>query len=215
MASELQKVRMRVSSEAVLPAPAVTAPREAEESRAPAKTAYRMRGFLAAVPIVVALLAPPMRAPRIDPFWVGVLLVIAGWGVRIWAQAHLGYRLRRRMTLVTCGPFRFCRNPIYLGNAAVVVGTVAATSPPWSWVLLAAAWCAIVFPAVVLVEEHRLQRVYGRAYRRYRLATPAWWPRLPAVTGRCGHSVPSEALVAEAHVPLVLLPVLVRSLLIG
>ena len=181
----------------------------------PPKTAYRLRGVLAALPIVVALVAPLAPSVSGGPFWVGIVLFVAGWSLRMWAQMHLGYRLNRRMALVTCGPFRFCRNPIYLGNAAIVVGVVATTEAPWSGVLLAAAWCMIVFPAVVAFEEHRLRRTYGDAYRRYCATTAAWLPSWPAAGTACRHRLASEALMAEAHIPLILLPVLVRSLLLG
>jgi protein-S-isoprenylcysteine O-methyltransferase Ste14 len=181
----------------------------------PSRTAYRLRGVLVAVPAVAALLAPPSATLASSLFWLGIVLVLAGWLVRMWAQVHLGYRLDRRMALVACGPFRFCRNPIYLANAAVVLGVVAASETPWEWFVLAVVWCVLVFAAVVAFEEHRLRRTYGEAYGRYCAAVHAWLPRRPAPAPACEHHLTSDVLFVESLVPLVLLPVLVRSLLLG
>jgi protein-S-isoprenylcysteine O-methyltransferase Ste14 len=200
--------------------PAPTVPPEERPARARTGAArleviYRLRGVLVALPAVAALAAPPAGNAMSGVFWVGVGLVLLGWGVRIWAQVHLGYRLERRMALVTCGPFRFCRNPIYLANAAIVVGVVAATDPPWQVAAGAAVWCAVVFGGVVAYEEQRLRRSYGKAYLRYCGSVARWAPGRPAPAPRCAHRLASDALLVEALVPLVLLPVLVRSLLLG
>jgi protein-S-isoprenylcysteine O-methyltransferase Ste14 len=177
------------------------------------KTVYRLRGMLVALPAVASLLAPPrVIAPDL---WVGVALIAVAWTVRIWAQMHLGYRMKRRMTLVTCGPYRLCRNPIYLANAAIVLGMVVASEAPWPWIPVTAVWCALVLCGVVAFEEPRLRRTYGDDYRRYCSAVARWWPARSRPPADCGHRMTREAILAESMVPLVLVPVFVRAIFLG
>ena len=178
-----------------------------------AKTAYRLRGVLVAIPAIASLGVPPhVVAPDL---WVGVALIAIGWAVRVWAQIHLGYRLKRRMALVTCGPYRFCRNPIYLANAAIVIGMVIASEAAWPWIPAAVAWCVLVYRRVVAYEEPRLRRTYGDDYRRYYHAVGRWWPARPRRPAYCGHRLTREAIVAEAMVPLLFVPLFVRAVWLG
>jgi protein-S-isoprenylcysteine O-methyltransferase Ste14 len=168
---------------------------------------------LVAVPAVAALCVPPrVVAPDL---WVGVALIAIGWTVRVWAQMHLGYRMKRRMALVTCGPYRFCRNPIYLANSAIVLGMVVASEAPWAWIPATAAWCVLLFRGVVAYEEPRLRRTYGDEYRRYCRAVGRWWPARPRLPAQCGHRLTREAMLAEAMVPLVAVPLFVRAVWLG
>jgi protein-S-isoprenylcysteine O-methyltransferase Ste14 len=177
------------------------------------KTAYRFRGVLVAAPAVAAFCVPPhVVSPDL---WVGMGLIGVGWMVRVWAQMHLGYRLRRRMALVTCGPFRCCRNPIYLANTAIVLGVVLASEAPWPWIPAAAVWCAVVFRRVVDYEEFRLRRTYGEAYRGYCHAVARWWSTRPFLPAHCAHALTQEALLAESIPPFILVPVFVRAMFLG
>jgi protein-S-isoprenylcysteine O-methyltransferase Ste14 len=185
------------------------------DERAPsgARTAYRLRGLLAALPALGALCVPPHVVAW--DLWLGVALIAIGWTVRVWAQMHLGYRMKRRMALVTCGPYRFCRNPIYLANSTIVVGMVVASEAPWPWIPAAIAWCVLVFHGVVAYEEPRLRRTYGDDYRRYCRMVGRWWPARPRRPATCGHRLTREAVVAEAMVPLLLVPLFVRAVWLG
>jgi protein-S-isoprenylcysteine O-methyltransferase Ste14 len=80
--------------------------------------------------------------------------------------------------VVATGPYRWVRNPIYIGALLVVLGEA------WLWwslpVLLyagAMAVCCHLF--VTGYEERRLGRRFGCAYAEYRRAVPRWIPRPP------------------------------------
>ena len=190
-----------------------SSPLDDEFAPAGVKTVYRLRGVLVGLPAVAALVAPP-RAVAQD-LRLGVALIAVGWTVRVWAQMHLGYRMKRRMALVTCGPYRFCRNPIYLANAAIVLGLVLASEAPWPWIPITAVWCALVLRGVVAYEEPRLRRTYCDDYRRYCSAVRAWLPARSSLPSDCEHRMTREAILAESMVPLVLVPVFVRAVLFG
>ncbi|MFA6568109.1 MAG: isoprenylcysteine carboxylmethyltransferase family protein [Victivallales bacterium] len=75
--------------------------------------------------------------------------------------------------LVTSGPFRVTRNPMYAGillmfsGIACLLGTVG----PWLVVLLLGMVFDIVF---VRREEERMEMIFGDAYRRYKTRVRRW-----------------------------------------
>ncbi len=79
---------------------------------------------------------------------------------------------------VASGPYRFLRNPMYVGALLVLTGYgLVARSPS---VLGLAALAALVFHFfVVLVEEASLARRFGESYAAYRRVTNRWLPRFP------------------------------------
>jgi hypothetical protein len=140
---------------------------------------------------------------------VGGALFLAGWLLRIWAQRHLGYRLKTARALTTCGPFAFVRNPIYLGNTLMILGAVAAAEVFWM-LPLALLWCAPVYSLVVRHEERRLVRTYGRAYLAYQDVVPRWRPLLWTAPLPCPHRGWGRPLLVELHTPLIMAPALLK-----
>jgi len=120
---------------------------------------------------------------------VGSLFVIAGEAVRFWAAGHL----LKTAELVTSGPYRYTRNPLYLGRILIFTGLCVMAELPYhaNWILLFLGY-AIFFgyylPRKERVEPARLQEVHGAAYEQYRRAVPALFPTLrpyhdPAASG--------------------------------
>jgi protein-S-isoprenylcysteine O-methyltransferase Ste14 len=76
--------------------------------------------------------------------------------------------------ILQSGPYRFTRNPMYLGHLIFMVG-LAITF--WSWfavILLAAR--AVWFHCRVLADEKRLQAAFGADYDAYRAQVKRWIP---------------------------------------
>ena len=176
---------------------------------------YRSRGVLIA-PVIFAASVTAWRSEILAAdIGIGGALFLLGWAIRVWAQRHLGYRLRNRMHLTACGPYRWVRNPIYIANTLVVTGTTAMTGAHWL-VATAAVVCGSVYSLAAVHEEGALGRRYGAPYRAYAALTPRWIPSKPTspVGPGCGcsRSWPQIAL-AEWHVPLILVPVLLPWIL--
>jgi len=78
--------------------------------------------------------------------------------------------------LVTGGPYRFCRNPMYLGHLIFLAGLALALQ---SW-LAAAVWVFHVawFHRRVREDEARLLALFGTPYSEYRARVPRWIPGL-------------------------------------
>ncbi len=80
--------------------------------------------------------------------------------------------------LVTTGPYRFLRNPMYLGAGLALVGAAVFYG---SWALLAYAlsFFALTHLFVVSYEEPTLRRLFGAEYDDYLSRVPRWIPRRP------------------------------------
>jgi protein-S-isoprenylcysteine O-methyltransferase Ste14 len=77
--------------------------------------------------------------------------------------------------LVVLGPYRYVRNPMYVGNLGIVIsGALLFRSP--GMLLYAVVLCWLADRYVKRVEEPALEARYGDAYRRYRGAVPRWLP---------------------------------------
>lgn len=86
---------------------------------------------------------------------------------------------------VAWGPYRYVRNPMYVGASAVILGTGLALSSP-AIVMLALAFLLTMHLFVVVHEEPSLAGKFGVSYQRYRSSVHRWliWkPKSNAKTG--------------------------------
>jgi protein-S-isoprenylcysteine O-methyltransferase Ste14 len=78
---------------------------------------------------------------------------------------------------VAVGPYRFVRNPMYVGATTLLVGLgLVLNAPSVFGVAFAAFFLSNLF--VIFVEEPGLARRFGETYLAYRRATKRWIPRL-------------------------------------
>ncbi|MGH2974019.1 MAG: methyltransferase family protein [Solirubrobacterales bacterium] len=105
---------------------------------------------------------------------VGLVLLGSGLGVAVWARIYLGRNWGMPMTeknepeLVTSGPYRLVRHPIYSGLLLAIMGTALATNLYW---LIALALIGVYFVYGARVEERLLVKSFPAAYPSYRLRT--------------------------------------------
>jgi protein-S-isoprenylcysteine O-methyltransferase Ste14 len=131
----------------------------------------------------------------------GFVLVVLGEAVRFWAAGHL-YKTQK---LITSGPYRYTRNPLYLGRLLIFTGVTVMADLPLgptphlgSALLLVVGW-AIFFGYYLRrkerVEPARLEEVHGEPYRRYFEAVPALFPRLSPWEGASREPWRSERML--------------------
>jgi protein-S-isoprenylcysteine O-methyltransferase Ste14 len=136
-----------------------------------------MLGGLAIAWLIAARL-PTLRAGANS--WatlvVGMLVLVAGVGLRAWGVATLGRFFQREVvvergqTLITTGPYASIRHPAYTGNLLTIFGFGLMLG---SWVG-AAAGVLVAFGALLprlRVEERALSDAFGSDYRAYAAAT--------------------------------------------
>ena len=79
--------------------------------------------------------------------------------------------------LVVRGPYRFVRNPMYVGVLALIVGqALLFASLPLA--IYAVAIFLTVHLFVIGYEEPTLRRTYGAEYEAFTAAVPRWLPRM-------------------------------------
>src|SRR5579862_5105186 len=74
------------------------------------------------------------------------------------------------------GPYRFMRNPMYMGYFTVLVG-LGLCLRSLAMVLFAGVAFLVVHAFVVLAEEPGLRKRFGEEYESYCRAVPRWVPR--------------------------------------
>jgi protein-S-isoprenylcysteine O-methyltransferase Ste14 len=105
---------------------------------------------------------------------LGLLLFALGLGFAIWARLNIGRNWGTPMSkkdepeLVTSGPYRLVRHPIYSGILVAGAGTAVALS--WTW-LVAIALAAVYFGYSATVEERYLTEQFPDAYPMYKRST--------------------------------------------
>jgi protein-S-isoprenylcysteine O-methyltransferase Ste14 len=145
--------------------------------------AFRHRSWL---PVPLGLAVIVLRTGEVAGAWplaIGAVLVAVGELLRLWAVRHIGSISRTRTStrqgpLITSGPFRIVRNPLYLGNWLIWTGLVVASRLVW---MLPITWAvfALQYGPMVIWEETRLRSMFGRQYDRYALDVSRWVPKPP------------------------------------
>ena len=168
---------------------------------------YRFRGYLVMPLIIFALFCFRWETELDYLIWpLGVILVFLGFVLRIWAQEHLHYRFKGRMSLTMTGPYSLIRNPLYVGNTLMCLGATITSKLLWM-APITLFYCFSIYSLVVQYEEEHLLEKYGEPYQRYLSEIPRWFPR--AVRFRNLGLINRyflTSVVREIHCPLMLLP---------
>ena len=151
------------------------------ERGAVAKTA----GLLLVAGLLAVVAGTAAAAPR--PWGPAAVLgtggMLAGLAVTLSAQRTMGSAWRigvdptERTELVTAGPFRHVRNPIFTGMLLFAAGCVTAVPTALTVLGLAAALAGTI-AQVRRVEEPHLRRQHGAVYGAYLARTGRFLPRL-------------------------------------
>jgi len=97
----------------------------------------------------------------------GIVPIVAGRRALLAAETNIN-PFKPSLAIVTSGPFRFTRNPLYLGVTLVYCGLGLVSNTWWCFVLLVPVLLLIHF-GVVAREERYLERKFGDSYRDYRV----------------------------------------------
>ena len=114
-------------------------------------------------------MAPALRA-RVVPAThaasvLGLVILLAGLGLAVWARRHLGRNwsahvtVKQGHTLIRTGPYRHVRHPIYSGLLLGLVGTAVAVGEVRVFVALALMLLAFVLKS--RVEERRMRQTFA------------------------------------------------------
>lgn len=104
---------------------------------------------------------------------LGIALMAASVGIALWASATMnaaGTNVNPNLpstAVVSGGPYRYSRNPMYVALMLLLVGGSLVVDTWWGLIVLLAV-LPILHRGIILREERYLERKFGDTYRAYR-----------------------------------------------
>ena len=124
-------------------------------------------------------------APTVFGLWQVVGMVLGAAGAVLAVSCILTFALAGRGTpapfdpprrLVVRGPYRFVRNPMYIGAALAMTGA-ALYYQSVALFAYVGVFLLVTYLFVVTYEEPTLRRTFGKDYEAYCAKVGRWWPR--------------------------------------
>lgn len=115
-------------------------------------------------------------------FWIGAVVTLMGLLFSAWGRAYLGRNWSGTVTvkenheLITSGPYRFVRHPIYTGLLLAFIGSAFARGDLAG--LAAVLLVFVAFRRKLRMEERWMREQFGEAYEAYSQRVPALVPFL-------------------------------------
>jgi protein-S-isoprenylcysteine O-methyltransferase Ste14 len=125
------------------------------------------------------LLPLPFVPAAVPAGWLGATVFALALALFAWAIATIaraGSNVPTNLpttTIVDTGPYRFTRNPIYLGMVLGLIGLAIALNSLWLLLALVP-FVLVIRYGVIAREEAYLQRKFGDVYRRYSVRVRRW-----------------------------------------
>lgn len=109
----------------------------------------------------------------------GIILIIGGLLIAFVTNSFLLKRrtstkpLERPSELITSGPFKFSRNPIYLGMTITLFGVeiILGSLSPFIFPII---FVIIINKSFIPIEENNLEKLFGRKYCDYKTKVRRW-----------------------------------------
>ena len=122
----------------------------------------------------------PVKKVIVAPYkYIGILLICAGILLNLWADRLFKHKqttvkpFEKSSFLIEEGPFKFSRNPMYLGMAAMLLGMsiLLGTVTPF---IVPVVFCILVRIVFISAEEIDLENVFGQEFLEYKKRIRRW-----------------------------------------
>lgn len=129
--------------------------------------------------LLLHVLMPVRPFPVLPARVLGGILLLAGFFIARWGENTLrcaGTNSRPNLptlAIVTDGPFRFSRNPLYLATTGIYLGVALLVNALWPLVLIVPL-LAVIRWGVVRREEMYLEEKFGETYLAYKARVRRW-----------------------------------------
>lgn len=154
---------------------------------APIRLGLSLTGLMGFGGLLVYFLAPSLMSFTMVPVqpalrWMGLALAAATAAGTVWIFRTLGTNVTRTVvardgaTLVTTGPYRFVRHPLYT-NAAIAFVALSLVTRSWWFAVWVTAGMALLAVRTRQEEAH-LEARFGDAWRRYAAVTGRFVPKV-------------------------------------
>lgn len=132
-------------------------------------------------------------------------LILRAWGSSYLSAATVWNADAKTGTFVVAGPFRYTRNPLYLGNALLALGLGLLAPVPGTALIVIAN--LLFIGALTRYEEKLMRRRYGGEFKAYCEQVPRFVPRLTPA--------PSDAMLRPSLAQGVLSEIFTTALAAG
>jgi protein-S-isoprenylcysteine O-methyltransferase Ste14 len=117
---------------------------------------------------------PSRLAPIVGATCISLALLLVVWSLTLFARAKTAIAPTHPATsIVSRGPYRVSRNPIYIGMAFLYTG-IAAWMNALGPLLMLPIVLLVIHTYVISREERYLERKFGEEYRRYQGRVRRW-----------------------------------------
>jgi protein-S-isoprenylcysteine O-methyltransferase len=110
---------------------------------------------------------------------IGVILCVAGMAFLVWGRQHLGRNwsqtvsIKKEPELVTSGPYRYVRHPMYAGGLVASIGSAIVCGGAWVFLLII---LGSIFLSRVGAEDRVMEKQFPNEYPNYKKRTKALIP---------------------------------------
>ncbi|MFW6124144.1 MAG: methyltransferase family protein [Acidobacteriota bacterium] len=130
-------------------------------------TKWRVRaGSLAALASLI------LARPSFKSILLGFLISLLGLFLRTWACGHI----QKEEKLSVSGPYRYTRNPLYLGNLIIGIGIIAGSRSWWVFGIFCF-YFLIFYPVVIDIEKQKMEKLFPKQYKNFK-KVPLFIPNL-------------------------------------
>ncbi len=102
---------------------------------------------------------------------IGVSISFIGLLIRAWSSGHI----RKNQNLAVSGPYKYTRNPLYVGSILLGLGFMIASGVWWLILLFLILFLGIYLP-VMSVEADELTAIFGDEYKEYARRVSLFFP---------------------------------------
>ena len=125
------------------------------------------------VPVFIgALLLVLFSKPNLTGTIVGLVLIVAGESIRIWAAGHL----QKNEILTVTGPYAYVKNPLYIGTILITTGFCIFCDNIYFLGAATLLFCFHYIPYKRKVEGDRLRKIFGAQFEDYDQKVPEYLP---------------------------------------
>ena len=136
--------------------------------------------LLSLVAMAVFHVAFPLARPIEEPYrYAGIVIAALGvaldaWALVLFLRAKTGViPFSEARTLVARGPYRWTRNPMYLGMAAILLGFALYLGSVTPFIVIPA-FMGLITERFIVPEEEMLEQAFGQAYIDYKARVRRW-----------------------------------------
>ena len=114
--------------------------------------------------------------------WLGIVIALAGFGLRVWSMSVLGkfytrtLKMAENQSIVRAGPYRLIRHPGYLSSILIWSGVAASTQ---NWIVLLIVFIVMFGVYIYRIQsEEKMLLATNADYAEYRKVT---WRLIPLI----------------------------------